>query len=197
MTRPAFSPDGRFLLTGSGNSFQARVWLVGRWTPLTDLNGHTDSLNDLAFAAGGRLAVTTSDDQTARIWNVATGEIVATLRGHNRGVRAAAFSPNATVVASVAGKTARVWDARTGEQLAVFRGGRLREIGFSRDGKSIWSTSDSIQGDGTIRIFRCTVCASLQELMIRAADLATIRPWTKEEREQYVPNGTHRKQLIH
>ena len=46
------------------------------------LAGHTDTVNSAAFSPDGKLVVTASDDNTAKVWDVATGEEVHTLAGH-------------------------------------------------------------------------------------------------------------------
>ena len=39
----------------------------------TELKGHTALIYHLAFSPDGKLAITGSQDQTARLWEVATG----------------------------------------------------------------------------------------------------------------------------
>jgi len=54
------------------------------------------------------------------VWDAATGTILAELRGHTRGVRCAAFSPDGTrIVTASWDNTARVWDAATGSELSI------------------------------------------------------------------------------
>src|SRR5262245_43708992 len=47
----------------------------------------------LAFSPDGKLLATAAGDGPIRLWEVATGRRVATLRGHRRGVNSLAFSP--------------------------------------------------------------------------------------------------------
>jgi len=57
--------------------------------------------------------VTASRDKTARIWDAASANEVAVLRGHEEWVHSAAFSPDGTrIVTASWDKTARIWDAR-------------------------------------------------------------------------------------
>ena len=54
--------------------------------------------------------VTASDDQTARLWDAATGKALVTLEGHTDRVWSAAFSPDGTrVVTASFDKTAKIW----------------------------------------------------------------------------------------
>ena len=54
--------------------------------------------------------LTGSDDKTARLWDAAGGEVVATFVGHTGSVRAVAFSPDGTrILTGSLDKTARLW----------------------------------------------------------------------------------------
>ena len=55
---------------------------------------HEDSLHSAAFSPDGRTVVTGSFDNTARIWDVASGRMLTTLSGHGSYVHSAAFSPD-------------------------------------------------------------------------------------------------------
>ena len=65
------------------------------------LAGHTGAVNSVAFSPDGALIATASEDTTAKVWDVATGETVHTLRGHSEPVFAAAFSPSHAIVVTV------------------------------------------------------------------------------------------------
>ena len=67
--------------------------------------------------------VTASNDNTARLWDAATGKALATLAGHTDRVMSAAFSPDGTrVVTASDDSTARLWDAASGKALATLEG---------------------------------------------------------------------------
>ena len=78
------------------------------------------------------------------MWDAATAKEIAALRGHERAVTSAAFSPDGTriVTASYDG-TARVWDAATAKEIAVLRGheGDVTSAAFSPDGTRIVTAS--------------------------------------------------------
>ena len=57
------------MLTGS-EDHTARVWnLVGAIPAAAVLEGHLDSVTNVAFAPDGRRVVTGSNDTTARVWD--------------------------------------------------------------------------------------------------------------------------------
>jgi WD40 repeat protein len=69
-----------------------------------------------AFSPDGTRVVTASDDSTARIWDAATGKLLAPALVHQGEVRSAAFSPDGThVVTASDDNTARVWETRIDE----------------------------------------------------------------------------------
>ena len=74
--------------------------------------GHGHSLTSAVFSPDGARVVAASVDETARLWDAATGASLAVLRGHAR-------SDGAWVVTASVDSTARLWDAATGASLAV------------------------------------------------------------------------------
>jgi len=65
---------------------------------------------------------TASYDNTARLWDAATGSERQVLRGHSNSMYSVAFSPDGKLVATAShDKTARLWDAATGlEVVSVY-----------------------------------------------------------------------------
>jgi hypothetical protein len=102
--------------------------------------GHEDGVSSAAFSPDGTPVVTASVDNTARLWDAATGKQIAVLRGHEDNVQSAVFSPDGTrVVTACADKTARLWDAATGALVAVLRGheGGVSSAAFSPNRKRV------------------------------------------------------------
>ncbi len=127
------------------------------------LAGHTGEVYSAAFSPDGTRVVTASDDQTARLWDAATGKALATLEGHTAGVRSAAFSPDGTrVVTASDDQTARLWDAATGKALATLEGhtAGVRSAAFSPDGTRVVTASD----DQTARLWDAATGKALATL---------------------------------
>jgi WD40 repeat protein len=66
------------------------------------------TLKSAMFSPDGRFVVTASDDQTARVWDAATGKEVIPLR-HKSSVLFAEMTPDGRHVAT-ASDTVRIWD---------------------------------------------------------------------------------------
>jgi WD40 repeat protein len=71
---------------------------------------HTAPVKAVAFSPDGTRVVTGSGDNAARLWDEATGKVLATLAGHVDSVWAVAFSPEGTrVLTGSEDSTARLW----------------------------------------------------------------------------------------
>ena len=121
---------------------------------------HNGSTVRATFSPDGREVVTTSLDNTARIWDAMKGVQITVLKGHTAPVNCAVFSPDgARVVTASNDKTARIWDAGTGTQIAVLKGHeRWVNCGeFSPDGSRVVTASS----DETARIWDATTGAQI------------------------------------
>jgi WD40 repeat protein len=130
-----------------------RLWLwdksVRVWDALTGeekhvLNGHTDSVNSVAFSSDGSRIVSGSWDKSVRVWDALTGEEKHVLNGHTDSVTSVAFSSDGSrIVSGSWDKSVRVWDALTGEEKHVLNGhtDSVNSVAFSSDGSRIVSGS--------------------------------------------------------
>jgi WD40 repeat protein len=154
-TAVAVSPDGQlFAVAGAGPAakiLDARTGrLVGTLLGAAEGNplGHTRMVLRCAFSSDGattRLLATASEDGTAKIWDMQTGKVLQTLKGHGDVVWDVAFSPDGKLLATAgADETARVWDVATGEMRVTFTGhtDRVLCLAFSPDGRRIASGGD-------------------------------------------------------
>jgi len=159
----AFSPDGRFALSGSYGK-TLRLWDIKTGKCLQTLEGHTSWVNSVAFSPDGRFALSVSHDKTLRMWDLKTGECLRTLVGHKRGVTAVAFSPDGRFALSGSwDNTLRLWDIKTGECLRTLVGHTdgVNSVAFSPDGRFALSGSH----DKTLRLWDLRTGACLRTLL--------------------------------
>jgi WD40 repeat protein len=96
----------------------------------------------LAFSPDGKaLASGTAEEGTIRLWDVSTGECIATLKWKGGDVSSLAFIPDGKVLAAgmknSGGTAVRLWDAGTRKPMAAFKGQGADCVAFSPNGKSL------------------------------------------------------------
>ena len=137
----AFSPDGSRIVTALG---QDRAGLGRRHRHGDrDLKRPRGPVNSAAFSPDGSRIVTASCDNTARVWDAATGNAIATLSGHEGSGQFRRLQPRRVAHRHrVLDKTARVWDAATGARSRPQRPrGPVNSAAFSPDGSRIVTAS--------------------------------------------------------
>ncbi|MBW3542105.1 MAG: protein kinase, partial [Planctomycetes bacterium] len=99
----AISPDGRYIASGSADpAGYVRLWDATTGALLRRVGdgsksfetAHTAAVLSVAFSHDGRRLLTSSYDETARLWNVPTGAQIQKFWGHTGWVWRAAFCPN-------------------------------------------------------------------------------------------------------
>ncbi|PPK71149.1 WD40 repeat domain-containing protein [Actinokineospora auranticolor] len=155
MSAMAFSPDGRWLATGTVGPV-VRLWDVAdRGRPAVELKGHTEEVCGIAF--GGTLLATSGGDESVRLWDVSEPtrpKALGPLLGHGSRVCALAFSPNGRVLAS-GREHIQLWDVADpahavalGSPIDVQRN-YVNAVAFSPDGRLLVAGAK----DSTIRVW--------------------------------------------
>jgi WD40 repeat protein len=131
----AFSPDGKKILSGSGDSTAVLRDVVTGETLHTW--HHTSPVHRVAFSPDGRQVITGSNNGIIVLRDVATGKTIHTwVHGSHPTLT---FSPDGKqVLIGSENNTAVLEDALTGKTLHKWRhGDAIRSVGFSPDGKKI------------------------------------------------------------
>lgn len=128
MDSASIFPDGKLVLIGRSAS-AGLDWDSAAGHALTLSGGHR------AVSADAQL-IATANDSTVRVQRRATGQLIATLRGHRGRVQGLLFSPNGRRVAAVSADTVvQVWDSWSGRSIGVLNhSDSVRRVRFSPDG---------------------------------------------------------------
>ncbi len=116
---------------------------------------HEDNIGAIAYSPDGKILATASSDRSIILWDVASGRITRTLKGHNGEVWALDFSPDGKLLASGSHDfTVKIWEIATGNVLHTLTGHKdfARTVAFSPDGQTLASGS----WDHTIKLWSVT-----------------------------------------
>jgi WD40 repeat protein len=142
----AYSPDGKWLATASGDPGQygsVKLWLTepnGGGKAVRDLAEGSDSFFTVAFSPDSKLIAAAGADRAIRIWEAETGKELATIEDHADWIFDLAFSPDGKRLASASrDKTSKVFDVVKKESLVTFPGHAetVYCVSFSPDGKLV------------------------------------------------------------
>jgi WD40 repeat protein len=160
----AFTPDSGTLAVGTGPVFdpfgfggrpsekEDRGGDVVLWETATGKEkaslGHTGAVDCLTFTANGKELATGTRDHLAVIWDLATHQQRAVLKGHREMVRSLAYSPDeATLATTSRDKTVRLWQVATGQTRATLpHGAEVEYVKFLPDQRTLVTLAGSSWG---------------------------------------------------
>jgi WD40 repeat protein len=149
------SPDGKFIVSGSGDQ-TIKVWSLASGECLRTLQGHISFVTSVAVSGDGKFIVSGSGDQTIKVWSLASGECLRTLQGHTRRVNSVAVSGDGKFIVSGSDdQSIKVW--------SLASGGCLRTL----QGHTSFVTSVAVSGDG--------------EFIVSGSSDQSIKVWTKSQ----------------
>lgn len=139
-----FSDDDQ-MLVATGFEPDVRVWRLGGKRPTMERwSGHSLPTWRAAFSPDGLRLLTTSSDQTLRLWEARTGTPLDIFRGHGSEVWCAGFSPDGRQFAS-GGKDRNVfvWPAAKASSDVVIEARAGARQFFSADGRRLVTLSSN------------------------------------------------------
>ncbi len=169
---PAGSPGGKAL---------ARRELVTEKTIQLDYEA---KIYSYAFGPEGRRALTGSEDNTLRLWDVDLGCCLRVFEGHADLVSSVAWSADPCRALSGGGdkdKTVRLWDVETGRCLRVFQGHADAVWGLAWSADQRRALSSAGDKDRTVRLWDVETGHCLRVLLGHTAGVYCVA-WSTDQR---------------
>ncbi|MFF3762807.1 AAA family ATPase [Streptomyces sp. NPDC001922] len=129
----------------------------------TRLDGHTDTVRDIAWSPNGNRLATASRDGTARVFDARSGRPLLVLPTDGAMVESVAWSPDSSHIATAGrDRVVRLWDASSGNPDLLLTGMTDvgRQVAWSPDGRHIAATSK----DCVVRVWETGTATPVQEL---------------------------------
>jgi WD40 repeat protein len=142
-------------------------------TRSTPPNHRDSAITLIAFSPDSTRIVTASVDHTMTLWNLTSGTLIATLKGH--------FGPVSSITFSLDGKrmvsgsydcTIQLWNSRTGTHTAKLTGhsAAICSLAFSRDRTHVVSGSD----DHSVRLWDTAARRCITTVMMRLEKIVSV-----------------------
>lgn len=134
----AYSPDGTKIAVGGGdplcsnnpdhvNRHAIQILDATSGELIRTLIGHNCAVTQISWKPDSTQLVSVSDDGTARVWDVSTGQVLSVYgSGLGSPLGGAVWSPDGNTIGSFLGNGATLWDPNTGNEI-----------------KSLWDPNDN------------------------------------------------------
>jgi len=156
----AFSPDGTRIAVGTDTG-KIRFWEIGSGQEKPTLDAHDSRVTCLAFSPDGKRMASgciygmfgaPSGEQSVRLWDASSGDLLSEIVGHQSNISCVAFSPDGAWLATGGADNAiKLWSSATGQELRTLKGhtGQVNSLAFRPDGAGLVSGS----WDKTIKLW--------------------------------------------
>jgi WD40 repeat protein len=127
------------LASGSIDS-TIKIWNVLTGEEVRTLEGHSDSVDAVAFSPDGRTLASGSADKSVKLWDVGAWSERTTLKGSADIVSSLAFSPDSKVIAAGSyDGMVRLWSADNGGEPRKLKGedGGINAVAFAPNGQMV------------------------------------------------------------
>ncbi|MCJ7579993.1 MAG: WD40 repeat domain-containing protein [Candidatus Aminicenantes bacterium] len=118
---------------------------------LKTLAGHQNRVYGVNFSPNNKYLVSAGGDNSAKVWEVETGNMILDLGGHASHVFQANFSPDSRYVATAGANYARIWEIPSGTELRSVgdHPERVNAVNFNPGGDRLLTASS----DGTVKVW--------------------------------------------
>lgn len=134
-------------------------------TSVRSFLGHTNQLSMAIFSSDGKRFISSSYDQTIRLWDVDSGQELKNFSSHTEWVKGIAISLDGEKIVSCSlDHTAKVWDTKTGQELCSF---------------------------GDESIIQSVAISPNKKYIVTGSEVGTARLWSLETKKEVLCFGEH------
>jgi U3 small nucleolar RNA-associated protein 15 len=156
----SFRNDGKLLIAGDGDGAANIYDVAVTRNIIRRLRGHDGPVVAVAFCSDKSRVATAGEDQTVKIWDVPTGQVLLNLTGHSDAVRSLVpVGENGLISAGADGKIIQ-WDLRNEGQamVTVSHGHPIERLALFGSGAMFFSI-----GGGTVRLWDVRTMTEVRE----------------------------------
>jgi WD40 repeat protein len=146
-----FTPNGLYIIS-AGLDRKLKLIETDTGEEVRTFIGHTDLVNSIDIDSATNKIITSSWDNTIRVWDFYSGLQTLKINAHNGGVYSARFDTSGKYIVSGGDDyLVKLWDATNGTLISSFAGhkGGIGDVYLTKDNKNIISGSR----DGSIRVW--------------------------------------------
>jgi WD40 repeat protein len=149
--------------------------------------GHTSFVNYIEFSSNGKYMISSSFDNTMKLWDVKSGKELRTFSGHEEYVYMAKLSTNGKYAASGGYDNFRVWDVSSGKEIFQLQehSSGVKSVAWHPQGRFV-AYGD---GSGTIRI-----CDIIDQRIVKVLNVqrsVVIELWYSNDGKSIYSCGRH------
>ena len=114
--------------------------ILAQEKPIKEFENGGHNIICLAFSPDCKLVATGGMDNNINLWDVNTGTLLNSFKGHTDWIVSIAISPDGNYILSgCKDKTARIWDIKSGSEVTLLKGheATVAAVTYSYDGKTI------------------------------------------------------------
>ncbi len=141
LRKVAWSPDGRFLATGTYRN--VRIWNAADGQLIRSLTGLSGWISSMAWSPNGRFLASGVTDKTVRLWDAASWKLAHRLTHFPVSATRVAWSPDGRFLVVGSSKSVFMWDATTRKILrnSTAHTNTVDAVAWSPNGKILASGS--------------------------------------------------------
>jgi WD40 repeat protein len=203
----SFSPDGNTFISGSADQ-TIKLWDTASGDLIKTFNARSGEanpktyraeVNSVAFSPDGRTVISGLSDNTIKLWELTSGNLLKTFKGHSNSVESVTFSPDGrTFVSGSLDYRVGLWDISKDRPIGTFKHSSIvLSVMFSPDGNTVVSAGydkainmwDVQKGrlsrtiSGGLSYLRSVACSPDGKTIVSGGDNKKVKLWDAESGE--------------